>query len=312
MSLRSKIPSTGSLFVFEAAARLGSFTGAAQAFNVTQPAVSRTIGTLERHLGYKLFNRQPSGLELTTEGAALFQAVQAGFGQIELVIDDQRKSLTASNVVTLSITSAFAIHWLMPRLAGLNKELPDVSLRFELIHGEPDGPLGSADIGIRYAWEETAGVTVFPVMDELIIPVCSPDYLAKHGKLETSRDGEGHFLAVLSGPMRVPWNLFLERVGLPPMTKATRMEFSDYALLLQSAIKGQCIGLGWWHVVGGELEGGGLMPASSKVLEGENDYCLVTRGAAGEQRDAVRRVVEWLTDEFCTLRTHTRTSLGLD
>lgn len=51
MPLRTRLPSSGSLFMFEASARHLNFTLAAREFNVTQPAISRMVRRLEQHLG---------------------------------------------------------------------------------------------------------------------------------------------------------------------------------------------------------------------------------------------------------------------
>ncbi|MAC80234.1 MAG: LysR family transcriptional regulator [Rhodobacteraceae bacterium] len=301
MTLRSRLPSSGALYMFEAAARHASFTRAAGEFNVTQPAVSRTIGALESHLGYRLFDRHVTGLILTEEGRRLDQAVRAGFGEIERVLEDLERLRADPDEVTLSVTSAFALHWLMPRMSRLKEDLPGVSLRFDLIHGEPCGPLGRADLAIRHAWTPEPGQTVLPILQERIIPVCSPGYLARRGLIEDAPDGAGHVLAVLTGKMRVPWDAFLQRAGLPGMPQAKRIEFSDYALLIQAAITGQCVGLGWWHVAGGEIERGGLVPASRHVLTGTDQYHLVARGEPQDLREAVRRVMDWLAGEVAAM-----------
>ena len=60
MSLRKLLPSSGAIFMFEAAARHMSFTAAASEFNVTQSAISRMIGLLEKHIGVRLFVRHPT------------------------------------------------------------------------------------------------------------------------------------------------------------------------------------------------------------------------------------------------------------
>jgi len=80
--LRSRIPSTNSLFAFETVARLRSFSAAASELNVTQPAISRAINALETHLGYSLFNRHGRWIELTYNGDKLFRATSTAFNTI--------------------------------------------------------------------------------------------------------------------------------------------------------------------------------------------------------------------------------------
>src|SRR5207244_8402741 len=81
--LRRKLPSSHALFVFDAAARTGSFTAAAAELNVTQPAVSRMMGRFEQYLGVRLFDRTNGGAVLTEEGELLYRRVVDGFRSIE-------------------------------------------------------------------------------------------------------------------------------------------------------------------------------------------------------------------------------------
>src|SRR5260370_39637794 len=73
--LRRMLPSSHALFVFDAAARNGSFTAAAAELNVTQPAVSRMLGQFEDYLGVRLFDRTAGRAVLTEEGEILYRRV---------------------------------------------------------------------------------------------------------------------------------------------------------------------------------------------------------------------------------------------
>src|SRR5258705_8646504 len=77
--LRRMLPSSNALFVFDAAARNGSFTAAAVELNVTQPAVSRMLGRFEQHPGGRLFRRTAGGAILTGKGGLLYRRVLHGF-----------------------------------------------------------------------------------------------------------------------------------------------------------------------------------------------------------------------------------------
>ncbi|MBZ9991350.1 LysR family transcriptional regulator [Mesorhizobium sp. BH1-1-5] len=300
MPLRARLPSPGALFMFEAAARHQNFTLAAREFNVTQPAISRMISRLEQHLGTKLFLRRSTGLELTEEGRVLQRAVRQGFDRIEEAVCDIQAGANAGDVVTLSVTSAFAIHWLMPHFDKFRQDVPGVQIRLDLIHGEPYGSLGAADIGVRYAFPEGDEIESWPLVEEVVIPVCSPGYLHTHGPIDGLRGLKGHILASLIGKMRIPWPTFLAAVGLGHFREATELAFSDYALVIQGAIKGQAIALGWWHVVAGEVLSGGLVPAGRTPLRTGAFYHLVARRSAA-RRPEVQKVRDWLRAEFMAI-----------
>src|SRR3954452_13808142 len=69
------LPPLAPLRTFEAAARLGGFTQAAQSLNITQGAASYQIKMLEERIGTTLFLRERRGLVLTSEGAQLLNSV---------------------------------------------------------------------------------------------------------------------------------------------------------------------------------------------------------------------------------------------
>ena len=74
--------------MFEAAARLGSFSGAASELGMTQPAVTRQIRALERSLGTDLFVRTSNRSTLTELGQRLRDHVTSGFDVIEVWVED--------------------------------------------------------------------------------------------------------------------------------------------------------------------------------------------------------------------------------
>jgi DNA-binding transcriptional LysR family regulator len=74
------------LRTFLAVARLGHLTRAAEQLHLTQPAVSKQVKALEQELGVLLFERQPTGMVLTSEGRALFPlAERTLFDAMELL-----------------------------------------------------------------------------------------------------------------------------------------------------------------------------------------------------------------------------------
>src|SRR5258705_11271612 len=111
--LRRMLPSSNALFVFDAAARNGSFTAAAVELNVTQPAVSRMLGRFEQHLGVRLFDRTAGGAILTEEGELLYRRVLDGFRSIERGLVEIERRRRGTQTLTLSLSAAFPTTWLM-------------------------------------------------------------------------------------------------------------------------------------------------------------------------------------------------------
>src|SRR5258708_7234345 len=116
------------LRAFEAAARYCSFTLAAKDLHVTQAAVSQQVRLLEERLGFTLFRRHANGLELTDRGRAFQPGLTDAFATIER-LTDQVAAMRSGPVLTVGVAPAFALHWLIPRLAGFNRNHPEVEVR---------------------------------------------------------------------------------------------------------------------------------------------------------------------------------------
>ena len=90
----NKLPSFKLLIGFEAAARLGNYSRAADELFVSQSAISHQIGQLERQIGQALFRRKGRGVELTVAGRLLhdsvvhsLEVIRAGLGRIDTYLD---------------------------------------------------------------------------------------------------------------------------------------------------------------------------------------------------------------------------------
>ena len=177
-NLRKKLPSANALFVFEAAARCANFTRAAEELYVSQPAVSRMVARMEDHLGVRLFERVRGGLELTENGRILYRKISEGFSGIESAIREIEARSTGMESVTLSVSTAFTTHWLMPRMNRLNHAFPSVDLRFQLISGRIGGPLVDVDLGMRFMTQDEIGANSVLVMPEALAAGVQPRCIA--------------------------------------------------------------------------------------------------------------------------------------
>ncbi|MDM8165755.1 LysR substrate-binding domain-containing protein [Roseovarius sp.] len=309
MSLRSRLPSSGALFVFESAARKLSFSDASREFNVTQPAVSKTIRQLEEDLGVRLFERGSGGVTLTRAGQILADAVTGGFSRIEAAFDEIERLKADPDTVTLSVTSAFAMHWFMPRMDLFRQTFPDIPIRFQILHDESIGPLDGASLGLRRTEDADYGFDKWFLQQERVVAVASPAYVAAHGGLKGCESLAGHTLGHLNQQLRLPWAKYLSEMGFASPAEAAEIRFSDYALLMQAVIKGQCIGLGWRYIVEHELEQKGLVTLCDRDYLTGLDYHVV---AAPDRplRETTAQVRDWLIAELRTGEAPARTETG--
>ncbi len=310
--LRKMLPSTNALFVFEAAARCESFTKAAAELNVTQPAVSRMLARLERHLGVRLFERSAAGTALTEDGRMLYQRISEGFRGIEAAIREIDARRTGMETVTLSVSTAFTTHWLMPRINKLQKEFPNVDLRFQLIAGPLQGPVDDVDLGMRFVDGDDARHKTALVMREIMLPVCSPSYLKRRHRADGTDTVDGNTIIHLSGYQPNWVEQFPELRGehsaddsLPPqpspikgegvksMAQTNSLIFSDYAIVVQAALLGQGIALGWVTVASHWLRTGELVPAAHSFMR-TGRLCQLVCSRAKPVRPAVADIRDWI------------------
>ena len=294
------IPSPRTLLIFDAAARAGSCSGAAREFNLTQPSVSRNIAMLESQLGTPLFTRSHNGLELTQEGQLLHSALTEGFQRVEVAIREIMAQQTRKQVVELSLSTAFVTHWLIPRLREFHDAFPEVDLRFQLISGTLRGPPGNVDLAMRMTSPEgEANYHSWPFGPEIVLPVCSPGYLQSHGKLEQPTSERGHVLLHFSDPLLDWEKLWGAPLASRRTPRMTWIEFSDYAVVLQAAMNGEGIALGWVTAASRALHEGKLVVASERSIRtGRNYHLFAPRNKP--LRDVVLAIRDWLIEQMQT------------
>lgn len=180
-----KLPPLKALPVFEAVARLNSFSLAAEELAVSQSAVSHQIKQLETYLGEQLFWRSGRTLSLTDEGRQYLDAVSSALLQIERA-SEQLLGREESRL-RLSVFSSFAVRWLVPRLPDLQRLHPQLDLALEMSSENPVLSDRVADCFITIHRNSPA-YSYELLYVERLFPVCSQDYWQKIRR-ELGREG---------------------------------------------------------------------------------------------------------------------------
>ena len=293
-NLRKKLPSANALFVFEAAARCGNFTRAAQELYVSQPAVSRMLARMEDHIGVRLFERVRGGIELTENGRILYRKISEGFNGIESAIREIEARATGVESVTLSVSTGFTTHWLMPRMSRLNEAFPSIDLRFQLISGRIGGPLVDVDLGMRFQHAGEIDDNSVLVMPETLMPVCNPRY-QETAQSEAGRE-HGDNVIVMDDEER-GWHHRFGAFEQHGRRVAGMLSFNDYAIVVQAALLGQGVALGWLNVVSHWLSQRALVPAEEEIIVTHRRCCLVSP-ANRPLRPIVANVRDWIVEEM--------------
>ncbi|MCZ4282264.1 LysR substrate-binding domain-containing protein [Kiloniella laminariae] len=178
------------LRAFEAAARRTSFTAAAEELQLTQAAISYQVRSLEKHLGFPLFERLPRSLRLTDMGKAYLPAVRKAFDELSattvgLFGPKRDKS------VTVRATISFAVLWLGPRLKNFRQKYPEVNIRLCTSIWAEGSSEDEMDLEIRFGDGHWSGFNVELLCHDKIIPVCSP---LLEEKLEPGSDNLLHIM----------------------------------------------------------------------------------------------------------------------
>lgn len=254
------LPPLQPLRAFEAAARLASFTRAAGELNITQGAVSRQVHNLEDRLGVRLFRRAEGGIALTPAGQRYRQAVREALDRIAGATAElgMRSGL---GPVTIGATSALASLWLMPRLNAFRQQEPDLAIRVLASDHDLDPATSDVDLLITYVRNPPADEPGSPLFGEVIFPVCAADYPLVGGLPADPSDLLAQTLLVLDDdhPDWIGWDTWFTRHGVAYREPQRSIRINSYPMLLQTAVAGQGIALGWQHLVDDLLAAGSLV-----------------------------------------------------
>lgn len=286
------------LRVFEAAARQRSFTAAAVELGTTQPAISQQIKRLEEQLATRLFDRIYRGIELTEAGVLLFEHVQPGLQQL----DNGLSAVVGQHqheVLQVAADFAFAAYWLMPRLHRFHEANPHVDV--SLVTSERNHNMLRTDIDVAVLFGDgrfKQGESLW-LFNEEVFPVCSTSLLGDRA-LPLSAE------ALLELPLLhlrgensshwFDWSGVFRELGLQTAPAPGQLRFDNYTLLIQAAIAGQGVAIGWRHLVDNLLEQGYLCrPIKETALSAYGYYVVLPQR---KRRGAlIQQFVDWLMAE---------------
>lgn len=301
-SLR-RLTSLSALVTFEAAARHMSFTRAAVELGVTQAAVSRQIRALEADLGTPLFRRGHRQVDLTRAGQLLSAAVTSGFDGIAETIARLRQ-LRSAEEVTVGATLAFSHFWLLPRLSRLRGVQPRVQMRLISQDERFDWRRDDVQIVVRYGPPLPGDRTVAAIRDR-IFPVCSPDFLERHGH---PADADALFRLPLIAsdwidPSWPSWTDWAEAAGLGRLKLRPALRFTHYIDTIHAAINGEGVAMGWDNLLSVPLSDGRLVRLGTLCVVPQEGYSVVVRDDHRLSPQA-ERVIRWIADEFARQVDH--------
>ncbi|MCC7227477.1 MAG: LysR family transcriptional regulator [Burkholderiaceae bacterium] len=293
--MRKKIPSLQALLCFEAAARHESYTRAAQELALTQGAVSRQISLLEEFLGVALFRRTRHGVLLTGRGAEYLHQIGPRLQGLEQDTLDCMSSRGQGGVIHLAAVATFATRWLIPRLPQLQLAHPQVSVHIET-RTRPFMFTDTAFDAALYAGtpdqvSNWAGTRATRLMGEVVVPVCSPQFLDRRCQLMPEAMAQLPLLQQSTRP--AGWRQWFDAAGVSAPNALFGPRYELFSMTAAAAAQGLGLALVPRMLIEDELVRGELVVACDRPLQGERAYYLVVPERS-EERSATKTFLSWL------------------
>lgn len=282
---RPRGPSLNALRAFEAAARLGGFSKAAEELGVSPGAVAQHVKTLEDWAGAALFARHAQGLSLTSLGKQTLAPLVSAFDQMGRAVQGLRASARPERV-HIAALPAIAQLWLSPRLPALRAAMPDLDLSITALETPPNLMREPFDLSIFLGHDE--GQAIEP---DVIFPVCAPQIAAA---ITTPADLEDH-ACLRDATWAEDWSDWLAYAAPQHRLSLSGPAFSLYALAVQEAVNGAGVLMAHGPLVQPHLDAGRLVAVLSPALETGKAITLERR--PGPRSETLDKICEQLSGE---------------
>jgi LysR family transcriptional regulator, glycine cleavage system transcriptional activator len=286
---RPRLPPLNAIKAFEAAARLGSFTRAAEELSVTHGAVSRQIRLLEEWLGTSLFLRTSRNAVPTRAGTDLL--ADAGAALDRLASASLRlQSGKAREVLHISALPTFAMRWLIPRLPEFQQEHPALETRIVTASTPAEQFRMGVDVVVSGPARQPGWIGS-RFLGEAYLPLLSPG-LMKQRPLRSPADLAQHTL-LHAATRRQMWQRWLAAAGVPNLKPARDQVFEHFYFAIQAAIEGLGVAMGPLALVGDELREGRLVAPIKEPAIRTRGY-FVYAPETNSEAPAITALRQWL------------------
>ena len=288
-----RLPPLNSIRAFEAAARLGSYSAAAEELSLTPGAVSHHIRLIESVLGIELFRHAGRGIRATPRAVAYADEIRACLERLGIATEDIL-DVASAKLIRINSLPILASHWLMPRLAHFQEQNPDID--FNLVtSGEPVQDLSDPfDVAFRRYQMTFPQFKCRVFMEDYHLPVCSPVFLRDH-TLQEPKDVIRYTLLCHRAYPEL-WDKWLNLAGVAHDASIRRSVFASTFLALQAASEGLGVALAPIHLIAADLATGKLVaPFHAPIVRREPIQVLYP--VSRLRSAAIRKFVRWILSE---------------
>lgn len=290
-----ELPPLNALKAFDSVARHESVSHAANELCVTPGAITKQIQHLESFLGVPLFIRRHRQIILNEQGKIFQRAVSKALLEIQTATNNIKGSVQNSTLKIRSYTT-FSIRWLIPHAPKFLSANPEISLELTTSLDPVDFARDNIDCAIRLGSGDWPNATSTKLIDNVIVPVCSPQYL-KGKKMKTPKDLLAcNLLHIKRRPN--DWNLWFSGIGLSVDSIPQGMMCENSEIAYSAAKEGLGIAMAQYFLVRDDIELGKLVrPVMQSHDCGDNTYYLVMPSNT-QQNIHSRKFKEWILSEI--------------
>ncbi|MBL1404352.1 MAG: LysR family transcriptional regulator [Rhizobiales bacterium] len=248
---------------FESVARLGSITKAANELGISPSAVSQQISILENQIGIKLFRRTKRRLILTLDGDRLYQTTTQAFGAIRNAHSAISRQRTTRGL-TFRVSPSFGTRWLGPRIGDFLSKNEEWNIRIDATPEFTSFETEVIDFDIRYGLGGWPGLSVTPIMNDLVLPLCSPDYKAELQRLSNDPIEQIRNARLIDSAKSIfRWDLWLAQNNIDPDELHYPSQFDRSSMSIELAKQGGGIALDSVTLCLPQIKSGELVPLSN-------------------------------------------------
>lgn len=294
---RGFLPPIGSLVAFECAARHESFSRAAEELHLTQGAVSRQIRALEEVVGVALFERVRQRVVLSEAGHAYLVDVRRALADLGDATHRVMGFAGTRGVLDLAVLPTFGARWLVPRLSRFLARHPDVTINIAARIEPFDFADDPFDAAIHVGQPVWAGGVLEHLMDEEVVPVARPDWLAGGADHTPAALAERPLLHQSTRPSA--WADWFGSVGVTTDAAWRGPRLDQFSMVAEAAASGLGAALVPRFLVEEELASGRLAVLFSEPLKTRSAYFIVHPASKGRSA-LLKAFEEWIAAEAKT------------
>jgi LysR family glycine cleavage system transcriptional activator len=278
------LPSLNALRAFEAMARTGRATLAAEELNVTHSAVSRQVKALEAALGVRLFQGPKHRLTLTPAGQELLPALTGAFDQIATAV---RRLKSDGEDLHVAVNASLAVKWLIPRLGDFAERHPEVRLHLEELASQATAHRGA---------EAVVRIAPASRLSDPLVTAFAPNHT---GPVMTPALAERFAADPLSAPRLSAhshpqgWAIWAAVAGFE-LAPAPEQPFAHVHYALDAALAGLGVAIMSWPLVAEDIAERRLV-APFGFRRAESAFALIA--APGAESRPLAAFRKWLVDQ---------------